>query len=135
MKKLLLFVACSIFYCSFAQLPPNSFGEDFTLTDINGNEFNLHSTLDDGKTVILDLFATWCGPCRMVGPIIDELSNENEGKAIIAKLDVDANQIFAAKYGVRNIPTVLLFKDGEMISRQVGVAPKQTYQDAINSAL
>ena len=64
MKKLLLFAICSIFYCSYAQLPPNSFGEDFTLTDINGNEFNLHSTLDEGKTVILDLFATWCGPCK-----------------------------------------------------------------------
>ena len=60
MKKLLLFAICSIFYCSYAQLPPNSFGEDFTLTDINGNEFNLHSTLDEGKTVILDLFAVWC---------------------------------------------------------------------------
>ena len=91
--------------------------------------------LDSNKPVLVDFWAEWCGPCRMVGPIIEELSNENEGKAIIAKLDVDANQIFAAKYGVRNIPTVLLFKDGEMISRQVGVAPKQTYQDAINSAL
>ena len=58
-----------------------------------------------------------------------------EGKAIIGKLNVDSNQISAAKYGVKSIPTVLLFKDGEMISRQVGVAPKQTYEDAINSAL
>ena len=57
MRKLLLFAVCSIFYCSYAQLPPNSFGPDFTLTDINGEEFNLHSTLDEGKTVILDLFA------------------------------------------------------------------------------
>ena len=101
------------------------------LTDSNFEEIVLKSD----KPVLVDFWAEWCGPCRMVGPIIDELSNENEGKAIIAKLDVDDNQIFAAKYGVRNIPTVLLFKDGEMISRQVGVAPKQTYQDAINSAL
>ena len=101
------------------------------LTDSNFEVIVLKSDIP----VLVDFWAEWCGPCRMVGPIIDELSNENEGKAIIAKLDVDANQIFAAKYGVRNIPTVLLFKDGEMISRQVGVAPKQTYQDAINSAL
>ena len=99
------------------------------LTDSNFEEIVLKSD----KPVLVDFWAEWCGPCRMVGPIIEELSDENEGKAIIAKLDV--NQIFAAKYGVRNIPTVLLFKDGEMISRQVGVAPKQTYQDAINSAL
>ena len=101
------------------------------LTHSNFEEIVLKSD----KPVLVDFWAEWCGPCRMVGPIIDELSDENEGKAIIAKLDVDTNQIFAAKYGVRNIPTVLLFKDGEMISRQVGVAPKQTYQDAINSAL
>ena len=71
----------------------------------------------------------------MVGPVIDELSKDFEGKAIIGKLNVDSNQISAAKYGVKSIPTVLLFKDGEMISKQVGVAPKQTYEDAINSAL
>ena len=85
--------------------------------------------------VLVDFWAEWCGPCRMVGPIIDELSKEFEGKAVVGKIDVDANQEFAAKYGVRNIPTVLLFKDGELISRQVGVAPKKTYEDAINAAL
>ena len=85
--------------------------------------------------VLVDFWAEWCGPCRMVGPIIDELSKDFEGKAVVGKIDVDSNQEFAAKYGVRNIPTVLLFKDGELVSRQVGVAPKKTYEDAINAAL
>ena len=101
------------------------------LTDSNFEEVVLKSD----KPVLVDFWAEWCGPCRMVGPIIEELSEDYEGRALIGKLDVDSNQIFAAKYGVRNIPTVLLFKDGEMISRQVGVAPKQTYEDVINSAL
>ena len=71
----------------------------------------------------------------MVGPIIDELSNDYDGKAIVGKVDVDSNQEFAAKYGVRNIPTVLLFKNGELVDRKVGVSPKQVYAEAIDSAL
>mgnify|MGYP000591869589 CR=1 FL=1 len=91
--------------------------------------------LESDKPVLVDFWAAWCGPCRMVGPIIDELSKEYEGKAVVAKLDVDQNQEFAAKYGVRNIPTVLLFKNGELVNRQVGVAQKETYKEAIDSAL
>ena len=87
------------------------------------------------KPVMVDFWAEWCGPCRMVGPIMDEISTDFEGKAIVGKLDVDSNQEFAAKYGVRNIPTVLVFKDGEVVGRQVGVAPKATYAEAINSAM
>lgn len=101
------------------------------ITDANFED----TVLKSDKPVMVDFWAAWCGPCRMVGPIIDDISKDYEGKAVVGKLDVDANQEFAAKYGVRNIPTVLLFKDGELVSRQVGVAPKKTYEDAINAAL
>ncbi len=71
----------------------------------------------------------------MVGPIIEQISDEYDGKAVVGKVDVDANQEFAAKYGVRNIPTVLVFQNGEVVGRQVGVAPKNAYTDAIDGLL
>lgn len=91
--------------------------------------------LKSDKPVMVDFWAAWCGPCRMVGPIIDQISEEYDGKAVVGKVDVDSNQEFAGKYGVRNIPTVLVFKDGEVVGRQVGVAPKNAYAEALDSLL
>ncbi len=101
------------------------------ITDASFEEVVLKSD----KPVLVDFWAAWCGPCRMVGPVIEEIATDYEGKAVVGKVDVDANQESAAKYGVRNIPTVLLFKNGEVIDKQVGVAPKNTYTDKIDAAL
>jgi thioredoxin 1 len=101
------------------------------ITDTNFEELVLKSN----KPVLVDFWAAWCGPCRMVGPVIEEISNEYSDKAVVGKVDIDSNQEYAAKYGVRNIPTVLVFNKGEVITRQVGVAPKNTYTEAIDSLL
>ena len=101
------------------------------ITDSNFEE----KVLKSDKPVLVDFWAAWCGPCRMVGPIIDELSEEYEGKAVVGKVDIDSNQQYAAQFGVRNIPTVLVFKNGELVDRKVGVSSKNDYAQALDNLI
>ncbi|MDD3079344.1 MAG: thioredoxin [Paludibacter sp.] len=85
---------------------------------------NIKEVINSGKPVVVDFWAEWCGPCRMVGPIVEELAKEYEGQVIIGKMDVDENVETPNTYGIRNIPTILFFKDGQVVDKQIGATQK-----------
>lgn len=101
------------------------------ITDANFEELVVNSD----KPVMIDFWAVWCGPCRMIAPIVEEMAQEYEGKAVIGKVDVDSNPNVAMKYGIRNIPTVLFVKNGEVADKQVGAAPKQSFTTKLDALL
>jgi thioredoxin 1 len=102
--------------------------------ELNGNNFQ-QEVLESSLPVLVDLWAPWCMPCRMISPIVEELNNENQGKLKVCKLNTDENQNIAARYGIQGIPTLLFFKDGQEVDRIVGVTPKPIIQQKLDAIL
>ncbi|HAC25117.1 MAG TPA: thioredoxin [Cytophagales bacterium] len=105
-------------------------GKAIELTDSNFDQI-----VNSDKPVLVDFWAEWCGPCKMIGPVVEELANEYEGKAVVAKLNVDENPQTTAKFGVRSIPTLLLFKKGQVVDKQIGAVPKSVLASKLQAQL
>ena len=103
-------------------------GKAIEITDSNFDE-----VISTDKPVLVDFWAEWCAPCRMVGPIVEELAGDFEGTAVVGKVDIDTNPNVAAKFGIRSIPTLLVFKGGEIVDRQVGAAPKAVLSQKLDA--
>lgn len=101
---------------------------------VNDSNFE-EVVLKSEQPVLVDFWAEWCGPCKMMLPIVEEISTEFEGKLTVVKVDVDSSQSTAAKFGIRNIPTILFFKGGEVVDKQVGAVPKASLVEKINALL
>jgi thioredoxin 1 len=88
------------------------------------NDANFDEIINSGKPVLVDFWAEWCGPCKMIGPVVEELAGDYEGRAVVGKLNVDENPTVTARFGVRSIPTLLVFKGGQIVDKQIGAVPK-----------
>lgn len=100
------------------------------ITDSNFNE-----VINSDKPVLVDFWAEWCGPCKMIAPVVDELANDYDGKAVVGKVDVDSNPEVAGKFGIRSIPTLLVFKNGEVVDKQVGAVNKSILSQKLDAQL
>lgn len=96
---------------------------------------NFEEVIKGEKPVLVDFWAEWCGPCKMIGPVVEEIAGDYEGKAVVGKVNVDENQAVSAKFGIRSIPTLLIFKNGEVVDKQVGAVPKGVLVQKLDAQL
>lgn len=96
---------------------------------------NFDQIINSDKPVLVDFWAEWCGPCKMVGPVVEELAGDYEGKAVVGKLDVDSNPNTSMRFGIRSIPTLLVFKNGQVVDKQVGAVGKPVLAQKIDAQL
>ncbi|WP_262897961.1 thioredoxin [Litoribacter ruber] len=110
--------------------PINNMAKAIEITDANFEE-----VIKSEQPILVDFWAEWCGPCKMIGPVVEEIAGEYEGKAVVGKVDVDSNPNVAAKFGIRSIPTLLFFKNGEIVDKQVGAVPKTVLAQKLDAQM
>ncbi len=108
----------------------NVMAKTIEITDSNFEEI-----MKSEHPILVDFWAEWCGPCKMIGPVVEELAGDYEGKAVVGKVNVDENPNVSAKFGIRSIPTLLVFKDGEVVDKQIGAVPKQVLADKLDAQM
>ncbi len=96
---------------------------------------NFEEIINSDKPVLVDFWAEWCGPCKMIGPVVEELANDYDGRAVIGKVNVDENPNVSVKFGIRSIPTLLVFKNGEIVDKQIGAVPKGVLTQKLDAQL
>ena len=102
---------------------------------VEATDANFEELIKSDKPVLVDFWAEWCGPCKMIGPVVEQLAGEYEGKAIIAKMDVDQNAQIPAKFGIRSIPTLMVFKNGQLVDKIIGAVPKNVLEQKLQAAM